>query len=301
MAESRKGCTREEDCPETRDLAETFKVLSDASRLRILYLLATDTTGTSRVTDLAAKLGITQPAVSQHLKILKADGLVESQRTGFHVSFSFNRERMAQIATMFEHMCATVLSRCDRQLIRETSPDGPLNIGIICYSYSGITQGMVEKIHEVCGGDLIQVKTIRKYRTFTVYTAGSIRSRNEETDPITPATIDVSGYDLIVIATPVWAWKPSPAINSVVAGLKGCEGKNAVIGATYSSNPGNCIPILRKRLEKRGVRVIGEATFSRRESEDPHIRNAFIGQIIRAYQESATQPEEIRAEKVITS
>lgn len=284
------GCSRGDECSEARDLAETFKALSDQSRLRILYLLATDTTGNLRVTDLAGKLGISQPAVSQHLKILKADGIVQSHRSGFHVFFSFNQERMARIAEQFEHMRMTVFSRCDQQLFRTHSPAGPLNIGIICYSYSGITRGMMEKIHEVCGGDLIDVRTLRKYRTFTVYTTGCIRSRQEEIDPITPATIDVSAYDLIVIATPVWAWKPSPAANAIVAGLKGCEGKKAVICATYSNNPGDCIPILKKQLERRGVEVLGDAVFSRRESEDPHLRNQFIRQIIRAYQESLTFP-----------
>ncbi len=290
MSDDEREDYRSDECPEARDLAETFKALGDQSRLRILYLLATDSTGNLRVTDLAGKLGISQPAVSQHLKILKADGIVQSRRAGFQVFFSFNQERMAQIAEQFEHMRMTVFSRCDQQLLRSHNPSGPLNIGFICYSYSGITRTLIEKVHEVCGGDLIPVRTLRKYRTFTVYTTGCIRSRQEEIDPISPASFDVSGYDLLVVATPVWAWKPSPAANAIVAGLIGCEGKKAVICATYSNNPGECIPILKKRLENRGVEVIGDAVFSRREIEDPHRRNQFIGQIITAYQQSVPAP-----------
>ena len=291
MAEEPRCDISTDVCSEAKELADAFKALSDLSRLRILYLLATDTTGILGVSDLAAHLGISQSAVSQHLKILKHEGIVESERAGFHVYFSFNRDRMSRIAGQFEHMRQTVLDRCDQQMVREQNLSGPLNIGIICYSYSGITRALMEKIHTVCGGDLIEVHTVKKYRTFTVYTAGCLRSRQEEIDPIIPEVFDVSGYDLLVIATPVWAWKPAPAANAIISGLSGCEGKKAVICATYSNNPGECLPLLRKRLEERGVRVLGEAGLSRRESEDPIARNELISMIIRAYQRDTTETE----------
>ncbi|HWQ63414.1 MAG TPA: metalloregulator ArsR/SmtB family transcription factor [Methanospirillum sp.] len=273
-----------DECPQVRDLAEAFKVLSDANRLRILFHLATDTTGTLGVSDLAARVGISQPAVSQHLKLLKSDGLVESERVGFHVNFTLNRARMVQIAGQFEQVRSIVLSRCNQQLVREKIPKGPLNIVIVYYSYSGITRGLMEKIQEVCGGDLIEIHTLKKYRSFTAFTTGCLRSRNEEKDQITPDVIDVSAYDLLVIATPVWAWKPAPAANSLVAGLTGCEGKKAFVCTTYSSNPGHCLPILKKDLEEKGVVVAGEAAFSRRETEDSHHVMELIRMIIEAYQ-----------------
>ena len=279
------------ECQQVRDLAETFKVLCDANRLRILFHLATDTTGTLGVSDLAARVGISQPAVSQHLKLLKSDGLVEAERVGFHVNFTLNRSRMVEIADQFEQVRSTVLSRCNQQFVRERIPEGPLNIAIVFYSYSGITQGLMEKIHEVCGGDLIEVHTLKKYRSFTAFTTGCIRSRNEEMDPITPEKIDVSGYDLLVIATPVWAWKPAPAANSLVAGLSGCDGKTAILCTTYSSNPGHCLPLLRKSLEMKGVLVAGEAALSRRETEDPHHAMELIKMIIGAYQTASDEEE----------
>jgi len=141
----------------------------------------------------------------------------------------------------------------------------------------------MEKIHSICGGEFVEVHTEKKYRTFTVYTTGCIRSRQEDLDPVVPEKIDVSGYDLLVIGTPVWAWKPAPAAHSIVAGLIGCEGKKAVICTTYSNNPGECLPLLRRWLQERDVRVLGEAGFSKRESEDPWRRNELITMIINAY------------------
>ena len=55
--------------------AEIFKVLSVETRVKIVDLLKAN--GALGVKDISEKLGITPPAVSQHLKILKQAGLVE--------------------------------------------------------------------------------------------------------------------------------------------------------------------------------------------------------------------------------
>ena len=67
--------------------AGIFKALSDENRLKILKLIA----GYGNrlcVGMIANKMGITQPAVSQHLRILKNAGLVESSKEGFHMHYS---------------------------------------------------------------------------------------------------------------------------------------------------------------------------------------------------------------------
>ncbi len=112
---------------------------------------------------------------------------------------------------------------------------------IIYHSYSGITKKIAERIHGTCGGDLVEVVPLQKYNTLTAYTVGCMRARNQECDPIDPDAIDVSNYDLIVLGTPVWMYKPTPAVNAAVAALQGCEGKKAVIFATCGGKPGQTI------------------------------------------------------------
>ena len=51
-------------CEIVPSMAGTFKALGDLTRLQIIYLLATDTSGTLGVSELAIRLGISQPAVS---------------------------------------------------------------------------------------------------------------------------------------------------------------------------------------------------------------------------------------------
>jgi len=136
---------------------------------------------------------------------------------------------------------------------------------IIYHSYSGVTRGITEKINAACGGDLVEVKPKDNYSTLSAYSVGCIRARKEACDPISPDTIDVSSYDLIVIGTPVWAWKATPVINGAIAALKGCEGKKAVIFATCGSSAKDTLPILKSALEKKGVRVSGELVLNKSE------------------------------------
>lgn len=61
------------------DLAELFKVFGDSTRIKILHsLLDTE----MNVTEIAENLKMTQPAISQQLRVLKSSGLVKFRREG---------------------------------------------------------------------------------------------------------------------------------------------------------------------------------------------------------------------------
>ncbi len=73
--------------PETEDfqiLAEAFRQLSDGSRLRLFWLLCHCQ---ECVSNLSAMMGMSAPAISHHLRQLKAAGLVTSHRQGKEVYY----------------------------------------------------------------------------------------------------------------------------------------------------------------------------------------------------------------------
>jgi DNA-binding transcriptional ArsR family regulator len=263
-------------------MASTFKALGDLTRLQIIYLLSTDTSGTLGVSELAARLGISQPAVSQHLKTLKAEGIVESRRDGFYVYYTVNRERIVEFRDHFELMYASIMDKCNRELVRKSTRNRTIRACVIFYSYSGITRRVAEGIRNASGCDLIEVRTKKPYTMFSAVTAGVLRSRKMACDPIEPAEIDVSGYDFLIIGTPVWAGRATPAINAAVKALKGCEGKMAVIFITYLNEPGDALPILSKALAGRGVRVMAEISLSAKDTKNPDAGGELLRQIIAA-------------------
>ena len=61
------------------DLAETFRALGDPSRARILHALLAEELC---VCDLAALAGLTESAVSQHLRVLRARRIVRPRKAG---------------------------------------------------------------------------------------------------------------------------------------------------------------------------------------------------------------------------
>ena len=63
-------------------LAKQLWALGDPVRLRILQLLplSADCGHNNNVSQLAEKLGLSQPAVSHHLRVLRQAGLVENEK-----------------------------------------------------------------------------------------------------------------------------------------------------------------------------------------------------------------------------
>ncbi len=84
--------------------AEIFKVLSVETRVRIIELLKAN--GALGVKEISTRLGITPPAVSQHLKILKQAGLVRSERQGYWIPYSINEEAMEGCREILNEVCA---------------------------------------------------------------------------------------------------------------------------------------------------------------------------------------------------
>ena len=75
-------------------LAEVFRILSSEARVTIIQSLKRP--GLC-VTELTSRLGISQEATSQHLRVLKNAGIVEFQKRGFHVYYSLHKANMAKL------------------------------------------------------------------------------------------------------------------------------------------------------------------------------------------------------------
>jgi len=57
------------------------------------------------VNALAEALGVTQSAVSQHLRVLKAAGLVRDERQGYWIYYSLNREALEKARQRLNRVC----------------------------------------------------------------------------------------------------------------------------------------------------------------------------------------------------
>lgn len=65
-----------------RELARTFKALADPARVQLLSIVAAHEGGEACVCDLTEPVGLAQPTVSHHLKVLVEAGLLTREQRG---------------------------------------------------------------------------------------------------------------------------------------------------------------------------------------------------------------------------
>ena len=70
------------------DLARTLKAIADPARLRLLSMIAAHDGGEACVCDLTEPLGLSQPTVSHHLKVLVDAGLLTRDKRGVWAYFT---------------------------------------------------------------------------------------------------------------------------------------------------------------------------------------------------------------------
>ena len=82
--------------------SELFKLLSVDSRIEIVEQLKK---GPMSVNALAKALGISQSAVSQHLRVLKSADLVEDERDGYWIYYSLNHVALEKCRQRLNKIC----------------------------------------------------------------------------------------------------------------------------------------------------------------------------------------------------
>lgn len=86
-----------------KESAELFKILSVDKRIEIIELLKKEAMSVNAI---AQSLKISQSAVSQHLRVLKAAGLVKDERQGYWIYYSLNREVLEKCRQRLNRICA---------------------------------------------------------------------------------------------------------------------------------------------------------------------------------------------------
>lgn len=82
---------------DAEQLAASLKVIADPARLRLLSLIQAQPGHEACVCHLTEPLGLTQPTVSHHLKVLLQAGLVEREQRGSWAYFRVREEPLAAL------------------------------------------------------------------------------------------------------------------------------------------------------------------------------------------------------------
>jgi ArsR family transcriptional regulator len=92
-------------------LAAILRALADPVRLRIVSIVATSVNCEACVCDLAGKVGLSQPTVSHHLKILTRAGIFLRRKQGVWSYYSLAPTAMDQLASTLTRKVDSNLNR----------------------------------------------------------------------------------------------------------------------------------------------------------------------------------------------
>jgi arsenate reductase len=78
-------------------IARNLRAMADPTRVQILSLIVEAAAGRRPVTELAEELGLTQPTVSHHLRIMTDEGILERTQEGRQVWYSVAPSRVSDV------------------------------------------------------------------------------------------------------------------------------------------------------------------------------------------------------------
>jgi flavodoxin len=151
-----------------------------------------------------------------------------------------------------------------------------MSVCIVYHSETGNTRSVAEQVAAATDADLIEVKDLAGYSKMGMYLKGAPKAMRGEKADIEPSVIDVSGYDTVVLGSPVWGRSPTPAVNAAVAALQGIEGKTAVVFCTCGGMAGKTLETMQTMLAERGATVEGAIAFTERDLRKTEMVDALI-------------------------
>ncbi|MBN1354338.1 MAG: NAD(P)H-dependent oxidoreductase [Candidatus Omnitrophica bacterium] len=140
---------------------------------------------------------------------------------------------------------------------------------IIYYSYTGNTHRIAELISGILkekGEEvtLIRVRPVKEKTNFLVQCREAFLKKKPD---ISETVLDLGDFEKIIVGSPVWAFKPAPAVNTYLEKCSSVEGKKAICFVTYGSGTGreSALRAMGQALNEKGARVIASASFQQSE------------------------------------
>ncbi len=96
-------------------ISDFFTIFTNSKRIQILQLLRE---GELTVSEIAERTGLSQPTVSQHLKILRDKRIVTAKRQGNKCYYTVEDERIYQICDLIKGIISKRIEEIRREITR---------------------------------------------------------------------------------------------------------------------------------------------------------------------------------------
>lgn len=124
---------------------------------------------------------------------------------------------------------------------------------IACYSHSGKTLTVAQKLQEQINADLTRIEPVKD----RWYMIKAVHAYLEKKWPIKPCTTDVSDYDCLIVCCPIWASRTTPGLNQYLEELENVSGKKCAALVTMGGDGSEIATTqIRNALEDKGMEFI---------------------------------------------
>jgi hypothetical protein len=130
-----------------------------------------------------------------------------------------------------------------------------MKICIIYHSETGNTRHVAQHLSSAFDSKLVEINDIAPHSRLTRFLVWCKMARGEELTKTEPESA-------------VWAFKPTPAIHTAIANLKGCMGKPAVAFSTHGGRPGQTDETFKKWIESRGMVLAAVTNINEKDIEN---------------------------------
>ncbi len=128
---------------------------------------------------------------------------------------------------------------------------------VVYYSMTGKTRLVAQAIAEVLNATLLEIEERRPIPMPFVYLSGSFRAFMNRGSKIEPVDVDLKQYERIFIGSPMWAYRPAPAINSFIYKTN-FEGRSIIPFFTMGGDTSEkALANMKAKIEKRQGKVVG--------------------------------------------
>jgi flavodoxin len=138
-----------------------------------------------------------------------------------------------------------------------------MNILIVFYSFSGNTRraGNFLKEKFKSAGNSADCLDLRLQQEAGTFAKQCWQTLSKKKVKLVACNYDVSSYDMVIFASPVWAFSMAPALAAFFDNVKNLQGKKTACFMTYGSGAGAARALA--RLEARLRSFKGQLLFSK--------------------------------------
>ena len=143
---------------------------------------------------------------------------------------------------------------------------------VLFYSLTGKTKLVSQTIAEALRAELVEIMEVKPRKPgFLTYLTGGFAAITNKGSKISPINVNWKEYDTVFIGSPVWASRPTPAINSFIY-ANDFESKSIVPFFTMGGyNSDKALSNITSKIERSQGRVIGSFAIKSYDSTDEEI------------------------------